>query len=82
MTATPIDVHFEPTLLLHYECAEPVPALTFADGLLCSVHPTEDPAIHTLSSVAHTPLGRYHSAAEAKARHAAGRAVRQGRLCA
>lgn len=63
----PIDVYFEPTLLLYYESKD-VPAVTFVDGPLCSVYPTEDPNIHTLSSVVHTSLGRYATAPEARAR--------------
>lgn len=65
----PINVYFEPTLLLYYESKD-VPALTLVDGPLFSVYPTEDPQIHTLSSVVHTSLGRYATAAEARARHA------------
>lgn len=64
----PIDVYFEPTLLLYYE-GRNVPAVTLVDGPLCSVYPTEDPGIYTLSSVIHTSLGRYATAAEARARH-------------
>lgn len=66
----PIDVFHEPTLLLYYECREKVPAITFVDGPLCSVYPTEDPHIHTLSSVVHTPLGRCATAGEAHVRRA------------
>lgn len=65
----PIDVYFEPTLLLYYESKDQ-PALTFVDGPLCSIYPTEDPQIYTLSSVIHTSLGRYATAGEAQARHA------------
>jgi hypothetical protein len=36
------------------------------DGPLCSVYPTEDPSIYTLSSVPHTPLGRYDTADAAR----------------
>lgn len=57
-----IPVIYEPTLLLYYETYERVPAITFVDGPLCSVYPTEDPHIYTLSSVPHTPLGRFDSA--------------------
>lgn len=64
----PINVYFEPTLLLYYESKD-VPALTLVDGPLFSVYPTEDPQIHTLSSVVHTSLGKYATAAEARARH-------------
>ena len=61
----PMPVIYEPTLLLYYEARERVPAVTLVDGPLCSVYPTEDPAIYTLSSVPHTPLGRFDNAAAA-----------------
>ncbi len=63
----PIDVYFEPTLLLYYEAQGPQPAITLVDGPLASVYPTEDPAVFTLSSVPHTPLGRCATAAQAHA---------------
>jgi hypothetical protein len=63
----PIPVIYEPTLLLYYEASERVPAITLVDGPLCSVYPTEDPKIYTLSSVVHTPLGRFDNAAAAEA---------------
>lgn len=66
----PIDVYYEPTLLLYYECTELVPAITLVDGPLCSIYPTEDPQIYTLSSVPHTPLGRCATAGEAHVRRA------------
>lgn len=44
-----------------------LPALTFVDGPLYSIYPTEERSIYTLSSVPHTPLGRYRSAEEARA---------------
>ena len=62
----PIDLYYEPTLLLYYEAKHPHPAVTLVDGPLCSVYPTEDPTIFTLSSVPLTPLGRCSSAAEAR----------------
>jgi len=62
-----IPVIYEPTLLLYYETAERVPAVTLVDGPLCSVYPTEDANIYTLSSVPHTPLGRFDSSAAAVA---------------
>lgn len=62
-----IEVIYEPTLLLYYECTREAPALTFVDGPLCSVYPTEDPTIYTLSSVVHTPLGRYETPLQAYA---------------
>lgn len=61
-----IDVFYEPTLLLYYETREKFPAITLVDGPLCSVYPTEDPHIFTLSSVPHTPLGRSDSASGAR----------------
>ena len=61
-----IDVFYEPTLLLYYECATRFPAITLVDGPLCSVYPTEDPTIYTLSSVPFTPLGRSDSAQGAR----------------
>lgn len=62
----PIGVYFEPTLLLYYEARQPFPAITLVDGPLSSVYPTEDRDIFTLSSVTHTPLGRFATAAEAR----------------
>lgn len=62
----PMDVIYEPTLLLYYECRTRVPAITLVDGPLCSVYPTEDSEIYTLSSVTHTPLGRFATASEAR----------------
>ena len=52
-------------MLLYYEAREQFPAVTMVDGPLCSIYPTEDPTIYTLSSVPHTPLGRFDSAAAA-----------------
>lgn len=63
-----IEVYYEPTILLYYEGPLGFPALTMVDGPLCSVYPTEDPAIFTLSSVVHTPLGHYRTSGEARAR--------------
>lgn len=68
--ATPLHrkVFFEPTMLLYYEAMDPhFPALTFVDGPLCSVYPTEDETTFTLSSVPHTPLGPTRNPAEAYA---------------
>ena len=62
-----IPVIYEPTILLYYEVLNKEPAVTLVDGPLSSVYPTEDPAIYTLSSVPHTPLGRFYSADEAVA---------------
>lgn len=52
-------VFYEPTLLLYYETTLVHAAITFVDGDLCSIYPTEQPNVHTLSSVPHTPLGRF-----------------------
>lgn len=62
----PIDVYFEPTILLYYERLQPFPAITLVDGQLCSIYPTEDADIVTLSSVQHTPLAQCSSAHEAQ----------------
>ncbi len=61
-------VFFEPTVLFYYECALPSFALTLVDGPLASVYPTGQPGLYTLSSVTHTPLGQFASAAEAEHR--------------
>lgn len=71
LTRPPIDLFYEPTLLLYYEANGPFPAVTLVDGPLCSVYPTEDPSLYTLSSVTHTPLGRYATSTEARAALAA-----------
>ncbi|KPF85177.1 FAD-dependent oxidoreductase [alpha proteobacterium AAP38] len=63
----PADVFYEPTLLLYYEGPVDHPAVTLVDGPLCSVYPTDDPSIYTLSSVTHTPLGIFSSAVDAHA---------------
>jgi hypothetical protein len=68
LNGLPIPVIYEPTLLLYYEGAPDLPAVTLVDGPLCSVYPTEDSSIYTLSSVPHTPLGRFDCAAAARAR--------------
>lgn len=62
----PIEVIFEPTMLLYYEAKVAHPAITLVDGPLASIYPTEDPKIFTLSSVPHTPLGRYSTPQEAR----------------
>ena len=62
----PMPFYYEPTILLYYETDDDFPAVTFVDGPLCSIYPTEDPSIYTLSSVPHTPLGRFAVAAEAR----------------
>jgi hypothetical protein len=70
------DCYFEPTLLLYYrqrgaQADEPFPALTLVDGNLWSIYPMETEGRYTLSSVTHTPLGRYATKAEAYQRLAA-----------
>lgn len=61
-----MNVHYEPTLLLYYEGPRGFPAITLVDGPLASVYPTEDSNVYTLSSVTHTPLGRFDSPDEAR----------------
>lgn len=68
LTHPPIEVFYEPTILAYYEGPADFPAITLVDGPLASVYPTEDPQIYTLSSVKHTPLGRYATSAAARAR--------------
>ncbi|CAN5144061.1 hypothetical protein BH11PSE9_BH11PSE9_17500 [soil metagenome] len=69
-----LDVYYEPTLLLYYRLrgsaatTTDFPAVTLVDGALWSIYPTETPRLYTLSSVTHTPLGRYTSKAAAYAR--------------
>lgn len=59
-------VFFEPTLLLYYRSADAGNfALTAVDGPLCSIYPCEAPQMFTLSSVTHTPLGRFDSSESA-----------------
>jgi len=62
----PIDLFYEPTLLLYYEANRDFPAVTLVDGPLCSIYPTEDPGLYTLSSVPHTPLGRFSTGEAAR----------------
>jgi hypothetical protein len=65
----PIELFYEPTILLYYELKdnrEVFPALTFVDGPLCSIYPTEDPTLYTLSSVPYTPIKQCNSAVEAQ----------------
>lgn len=65
-TSPDIPVVYEPTLLLYYEGPAEFPAITLVDGPLCSIYPTEVPRLFTLSSVRHTPLGQFPTAAEAR----------------
>lgn len=55
-----IPVFYEPTLLLYYHSDSVNSyALTMVDGSLCSIYPTEEAGMFTLSSVTHTPLGTF-----------------------
>lgn len=61
------DFFYEPTLLLYYRTKEVnFPALTYVDGPLCSLYPTEDEEIYTLSSVPFTPLNKFDCASDAR----------------
>jgi glycine/D-amino acid oxidase-like deaminating enzyme len=62
----PMRFFYEPTILLYYETNDPFPAITLVDGPLCSIYPTDDPGLYTLSSVPHTPLGRLETADAAR----------------
>lgn len=68
LTRTGVECYYEPTILLYYRGEPDHPALTLVDGPLPSLYRTEERGRFTLSSVLHTPLGRYPSAAEAVAR--------------
>ena len=65
-SSPPVEAYFEPTLLLYFEGDSGLPALTFVDGPLYSIYPTEERNIYTLSSVPHTPIGQFRSASEAR----------------
>lgn len=59
---------FESTILLYYRKKTrdaSTKAYTFVDGPLCSLYPTENPDILTLSSVPHTPIQQHSTSAEA-----------------
>ncbi|QGQ70023.1 NAD-binding protein [Halomonas sp. PA16-9] len=58
-------VFYEPTLLLYYRSNLRSYALTMVDGDLCSIYPTDKEDIFTLSSVSHTPLGKFKTMVEA-----------------
>jgi hypothetical protein len=58
LSSIPVEVTHQPTLMLYYWANHPFPAVTLVDGPLCSIYPTEDPTVYTLSSVKHTPLPR------------------------
>ncbi len=62
-----IPCFWEPTMLLYYEAKADEAAFTLVDGPLASIYPTEKPGLFTLSSVPHTPLGNFETAAEAVA---------------
>lgn len=62
-----MDVIYEPTMLLYFEGPTDFPAITLVDGPLCSIYPTEERGVFTLSSVPHTPLGRTRTGEEARA---------------
>lgn len=59
-------VFYEPTLLLYYQSELRSYALTMVDGNLCSVYPTDKEDIFTLSSVTHTPLGKFVTMQDAR----------------
>lgn len=61
-----IPTYYEPTLLLYFEALPGLPALTFVDGPLYSIYPTEIENIYTLSSVPYTPIGRFTDAEQAR----------------
>jgi hypothetical protein len=65
-TNTEQEVYYEPTMLLYFEAEPDQPAITFVDGPLYSIYPTEEKTIYTLSSVPHTPLGHFRTSQEAK----------------
>lgn len=59
---------FESSILLYYRkkfSAGPLRAYTFVDGPLCSLYPTENPEIFTLSSVPHTPIEQHATGVQA-----------------
>lgn len=62
----PVNVFYEPTLLLYYEGNVDQPAITMVDGPLCSIYPTEDVNIYTLSSVPYTPVGTCQTSQDAR----------------
>tara|TARA_B000000460_G_C21538000_1_gene404165 strand:+ start:3368 stop:4438 length:1071 start_codon:yes stop_codon:yes gene_type:complete len=70
LTNIDYDCFYEPTLLLYYRYKGEgeYPAITMVDGPLCSIYPTEEENIYTLSSVKHTPLGKFDTSKEAKTR--------------
>jgi hypothetical protein len=59
---------FESTILLYYRKkinTSTTRAYTFVDGPLCSLYPTENTEIYTLSSVPHTPIEQHTTSSEA-----------------
>ena len=67
LTRLDVEVIYEPTLLLYCEGPEDFGDVTLMDGPLPSVYPTDQADIYTLSSVTHTPLGRFGTSGEARA---------------
>lgn len=53
------NIFYELCLLVRYSVGSSESAHTFVDGSLCSLYPTQQKDIFTLSSVLHTPLGQY-----------------------
>ncbi|OYY73983.1 MAG: hypothetical protein B7Y40_06930 [Gammaproteobacteria bacterium 28-57-27] len=63
-----IPVFYEPTLLLYYKSPNLGSyALTMVDGPLCSIYPTDEVDVFTLSSVTHTPLANFATMQESRA---------------
>jgi hypothetical protein len=60
-----LNFYYEPTLLLYYSSNVNFPAITLVDGPLLSIYPTELSNQYSLSSVTHTPLGRFSLKSEA-----------------
>lgn len=59
-------VFFEPTVLFYYSSKDTEEfAFTAVDGPLCSIYPSEEEGVFTLSSVIHTPLNRFYSSEQA-----------------
>jgi hypothetical protein len=62
-----LNYYYEPTILLYYKKKErwDFPAITMMDGMFGSIYPTEKKDIYTLSSVKHTPCGKFETKKEA-----------------
>jgi hypothetical protein len=56
-----LNYFFEPTILFYLRLKQDFkfPAITLMDGLFFSIYPTEDNNIYTLSSVKHSPSGKF-----------------------